>query len=92
MTKQTKINKSKLKAITIKMLMHKLEQNIKCTDAEFIFEYEGQEYHAFYYIHTDQYGVKFWGCEVSRYNSHDDTISFHNVISWQYIKVKKQYN
>jgi hypothetical protein len=92
MIKQTKINKSKLKDITIKMLMHKLEQNIKCTDAEFQFEYEGQEYIAFYYIYTNQYGNKFWGCEVSRYNSHDDTISFDNVISWQYIKVKKQYN
>ena len=73
---------------TIKILENKLEQNIDCIDASVKFVHEGQEYHAFYYQHTSDVGNKFWGCEVSEYYSHDNTISWANVVKWQWIKVE----
>ena len=72
---------------TIKILKNKLEQNIDCTDTSIKFVYEGKKYDAFYYQYTTDAGNKFWGCEVSKYNSHNDTYSFDNVVKWQWIKI-----
>lgn len=92
--KLSSYHKLLLKDKTMKILKDKLKQNIEPHSAEtgIKFCYEGQEYHAYYYKATCDYGDKYWTCEVSEYDPKDDTISFDNVITWNWYLPKRQFS